>query len=84
MAIETAVLFTALSVRCTLFASLRAMRTDTDKDSRESATMFAKLDSIENGINEIKSELKNVKSDVKSLEQRVTKLETIMEMKGEL
>lgn len=53
----------------------RAEKTNTKKDTSEMTTVIVKLESIGNGVNEIKAEMTNAKNDIKENRERIIKAE---------
>ena len=63
----TVVLF-ALSV----WSNFRTMKNDTKREGEERSTVLMKLEIIQSGINELKTDVKSVKEDIKELDRRLT------------
>lgn len=53
----------------------RAEKTNTKQDASEMTTVIVKLESIGNGVNEIKAEMTNAKNDIKENRERIIKVE---------
>lgn len=57
------------------------IKSNTKADAVSATTVIVKLESIEKGITEIKTENKDLRATIRALENRVTVLETLL--KGE-
>ena len=73
---------TAISIMSLLIAGLSLLYTgyrEVTKKSRDTGSeftgMMVKLENIQNGITEIKSDLRGVKADVQELRERLVKVE---------
>jgi peptidoglycan hydrolase CwlO-like protein len=79
LTIELALLFSGVSVAAALFFGISNLKRNEEKDAREEAaqmtTVIVKLETISNGVFEIKSELSAVKEDVKENGERLTRCE---------
>ncbi len=79
MTIELALLISIVSVTFGVFSGVMNMRrnskTDDKREATQLTTVIVKLESIETGITEIKSEMRNVKQDVKVLSERIIRAE---------
>ena len=69
MTIELALLISGVSVAFGIFAGIsnlrRNQKLDDKKDATEMTTVIVKLENINDGVTEIKSDLKNIKDDIK-------------------
>ena len=79
MSIELTVLVSVASVSFAIFfglkSSRRATKADDQKEAADMTMVVVKLENINNGINEIKSDLRNVRDEVKDLRERLAKAE---------
>lgn len=79
MTIEVALVISAISLAFGLYSGIanmkRNQRFDNQKDASEMTTVIVKLENINNGIVEIKSELGGVKSEIKELRDRLITVE---------
>lgn len=79
MTIETAFLISGVSVAFALYQGVNNMRrnnkTDDRNDAAQLTTVIVKLESIGNGVSEIKRELSTVKEDIKNDHERLIKVE---------
>lgn len=75
MTIEVALVISALSLIFAVYSGVnslkRTAKNDDKRDASELTTVIVKLETISNGITEIKSEMGNVKLDVKDLRDRI-------------
>lgn len=74
MTIEVALLISGVSVAFGIYQGVsnlrRNNRTDDKNDATQLTTVIVKLESIGDGVNEIKADMKNVKSDVGELKEK--------------
>lgn len=65
------------SIVCTINVvnSRRNRRTDDKKEATELTTLLVKLEAINNGINEIKSDIRNMSAEIKDLRERLVLVE---------
>lgn len=79
MTIETAFLISGISVAFAVYQGVNNMRrnnkTDDRNDATQLTTVIVKLESIGNGVSEIKRELSTVKEDIKNDHERIIKVE---------
>ena len=79
MTIEVALLISGVSVAFGIYAGVvnlkRNKKIDDKKDATEMTTVIVKLENINNGITEIKSEMTNVKNDIRESRERLIKVE---------
>lgn len=75
MTIEVALLISGVSVAFAVYFGIANMRRNSKKDTVEDATqlttVIVKLETINNGISEIKTEMRTVKSDIQELRDRL-------------
>lgn len=91
MKIEVTVVISIITVCCTVYGVSRNLRLDAQSQEKSLTTVLIKLENIQNGISEIKTDIKSVKGDVKDLETRMARVEEstkqahkrLDEMKGE-
>lgn len=73
MSIELTVLLSVVSVSAAIFFGLRSGRRsqkqDDQKEASDMTTVVVKLESIGNGIIELKSDLRNMRDDIKDLRE---------------
>jgi peptidoglycan hydrolase CwlO-like protein len=83
MTIEVALLISVVSVSFAIYQGVanlkRNQKTDERSEATQLTTVIVKLESIGNGITEIKNEINNVKKDIKEDRERIVKLEVLME-----
>lgn len=79
MTIEVAFLISVVSVCFSIFSGIVTMRRNKSADDKIEATqltsVIVKLENIDMGVTEIKSEMKSVKEDTKNNSERLTRLE---------
>ena len=79
MTVEVALVISIVSVGFGIWSGItnikRNQKNDTKADASELTTVIVKLENIETGITEIKSEMSNVKSDVKETRERIIRVE---------
>jgi len=79
MTIELALLISVISVTFAIWQGVSTVRRNNRIDERSEAaqltTVIVKLETINNGIVEIKSEMTNVKNDIKENRERIVKVE---------
>ena len=79
MKVEVTILISAFSLLIALIVAIVNIRNTNSSTDRQSATqittLIVKLESIAEGINEIKSDMRNVKSDVQDLRERLVLVE---------
>lgn len=79
MKVEVTILISALSLLIALIVAIVNIRNSNSTNDRQAATqittLIVKLESIAEGINEIKSDMRNVKSDVQDLRERLVLVE---------
>ena len=73
------IIISALSLITAVYVALsnskRNDKHETKTDASEMTTVIVKLENINNGVTEIKSELKTVKSDIKEDHERIVRVE---------
>ena len=76
MTIELSLLLTGVSVAFALYFGLanvkRNQKSDVQKATAEQTAMLIKLENIQNGITEIKSDMRSVKEDIDTVRDRQT------------
>lgn len=82
MTIEISLLITFISVGCAVYFGLRNLKRNEKTDVKEEATSMAilvvKLENIETGITDIKSEIKSIKDGVqKDHDKLITVIELV-------
>lgn len=86
MTIQTAYLISVVSVAFAIYQGIanlkRNQKTDDKNDAMQLTTVIVKLESIGNGITEIKNEINSVKKDVKEDRERIVVLETYYKIKN--
>lgn len=79
MTIEVAILISGVSLAFGIYQGVvnlkRNEKADAKNDASQLTTVIVKLESIGNGITEIKSEMSNVKNDIKEDRERIVKVE---------
>ena len=75
MSIELAALISICTLGLGFVAARRNFKTEVKQDTTEMTTVIVKLENIQGGISEIKTDVKGIKDDVKSLDRRVTIVE---------
>lgn len=80
MSIDASTLLTIISVCAAVLFGLLAWRRGSKADDRsesaQMATVLQKLQSIADGIAEIKFDLRNVKTDIQEMRERLAKVES--------
>lgn len=96
MTVEVALLFSGISLACSIYFGIVTARRNKSKDDQEDATqlttVIVKLENIGSICSEIKTELQAMKLDVKDHERRIVVVEErsksahkrIDDMKGEI
>lgn len=73
MTIEVALLISGVSLAFAIFQGVSNMRRnnkqDDKKDAAQLTTVIVKLENINDGVTEIKSDLKNIKDDIKEFRE---------------
>lgn len=79
MSIEVALLISAVSLAFALYKGIsdskRNHKKDVQDDTTALTTVIVKLETISNGVTEIKSEMNNIKSELKESRERIIKVE---------
>lgn len=79
MTIEVALLISGVSLAFAIYQGVsnlkRNEKSDAKADASEMTTVIVKLENINTGITEIKSELSNVKTDIKDDREKIIRLE---------
>lgn len=79
MTVEVAIVISVLSLLLSIYKTFSDVKRGTQQDSAADAasltTVIVKLESIGQGVSEIKSDLNNVKSDIQDMRERVVKVE---------
>lgn len=79
MTVEVALLISGVSLAFAIYSGIANLKrnksSDDKKDATEMTTVIVKLENIETGITEIKSEMNNVKNDIKESRERIIKVE---------
>lgn len=79
MTIEVAILISGVSLAFAVYQGVTNMKRNQTADDKNEAsqltTVIVKLESISNGISEIKNEMNNIKSDIKDDHERLVKVE---------
>jgi len=55
-----------------VWSNFRTMRQDNKREGEEKSTVLMKLEIIQSGINELKTDIKSVKDDIKEIDRRLT------------
>lgn len=80
MTIEVGIILSVAAVVISLIFNVstwkRATKQDTKSDATQLTTVIVKLENIQSGITEIKSDVKNVKTEVQELRERTVKNES--------
>lgn len=79
MSIEVALLVSIIAVTCSIISTVLNIKRNNAADSKKEAetmtTVIVKLESISNGVQEIKAEIRNIKADVQELRDRMIVVE---------
>ena len=79
MMVELAVVFSAISLVFGLYEGIESLRRgrkkDVSSDTASLTTVIVKLESIGQGVSEIKSDLNNVKGDIREMRELIIKVE---------
>ena len=88
MTIEVSVLVGILAMAAAIYFGLaskkRSDRYDVKKEATDMTTVVVKLENINNGINEIKSDFRNMRADLNGLRDRVIAVELCQKQANEL
>ena len=88
MSIEGSLVISAVSLAASLLAAFgswkRGHKADNKQDATEMAMVIVKLEGIERGIDEIKSDSRGVKAEVKELRDRLITAEQQVVLNGKL
>ena len=79
MQIDTGTLFSVLSLGLAVIVGVtnlrRANRHDDQREATELTTLLVKIENINNGINEIKSDVRGMRMDIQEVRERLVKVE---------
>jgi len=79
MSIELTILISVISVSFALYSGISNMKRNSKKDTAEDVaqltTIIVRLDTINSGVSEIKTEMKSMKADVQELRERLVVVE---------
>jgi len=79
MTIELTILISVLSVSFAIYSGItnikRNAKKDTTEDIAQLTTIIVRLDTINSGVSEIKTEMKSVRADVQELRERLVVVE---------
>lgn len=80
MTIEAAIVISVISLAFGIYQTVSNLKRNERIDNRSEAgqltTVIVKLESIGEGVSEIKSDMRSVKAEVQDLRDRVTRIET--------
>lgn len=75
MQVEIPILISFLSLCVAVVVGVSSVRrnqaTDDKKEASEMTTLIVKLENINNGVNEIKSDMRNMRNDIQDLRDRL-------------
>ena len=60
-----------VSIMVFLTSNRRNKKTDDQREASEMTTLIVKLENINNGVNEIKSDMRNMRNDIQDLRDRL-------------
>ena len=73
--IEVPILISGLSLLVAIVVAIANLRKDHEQSDRraasETTTLIVKLENINNGVNEIKSDMRNMRDDIQDLRDRL-------------
>ena len=73
--IEVPILISGLSLLVAIVVAIATLRKDHEQSDRreasETTTLIVKLENINNGVNEIKSDMRNMRDDIQDLRDRL-------------
>lgn len=72
MQIEYAILASVISLLIAVFGFMRTMKKDSSDDASQMTTVLVKLENIQQGINDLKTDVSSIKNDIKDLDHRLT------------
>lgn len=72
MQIEYAILASVISLLIAIFGFMRTMKKDSSDDASQMTTVLVKLENIQQGINDLKTDVSSIKNDIKDLDHRLT------------
>ena len=79
MTIEIALIISAVSLGFGIYQGVSNLRRNDRQDNRAEATqitaVIVKLETIGEGVNEIKSDMRNIRNEIKDIRERLTKVE---------
>ena len=79
MTIEITLAISIIAVTCSIVSTVLNIKRNNAADSKKEAetmtTVIVKLESISNGVQEIKNEIRNIKADVQELRDRMIVVE---------
>jgi len=70
--IEIGFIITVVLFAFSVWSNFRTMRQDNKREGEEKSTVLMKLEIIQSGINELKTDIKSVKDDIKEIDRRLT------------
>ena len=75
MSIEVTLLISIIAAICSVISTIWNIRrnnaADSKKEASEMTTVIVKLETISNGVSEIKADIRNIKNDVQELRDRL-------------
>lgn len=79
MTIEIALIISAISLGFGIYQGVSNLKRNDRQDNRAEATqitaVIVKLETIGEGINEIKLDMRNIRNEIKDIRERLTKVE---------
>lgn len=79
MTIEIALIISAVSLGFGIYQGVSNLRRNDHQDNRAEATqitaVIVKLETIGEGVNEIKVDMRNIKNEINDIRERLTKVE---------
>ncbi len=79
MTIEIALIISAISLGFGIYQGVSNLKRNDRQDNRAEATqitaVIVKLETIGEGVNEIKLDMRNIKNEIKDIRERLTKVE---------
>lgn len=79
MTIEVSIMISVVSVAFALYAGISNLKrnkaADDKNDATQMTTVIVKLESIGDGVSEIKNDMRNIRADVQNLHERVVAVE---------
>ena len=76
MQIEYAILASVISLLIAVFGFMRTMKKDSSDDASQMTTVLVKLENIQQGINDLKTDVSSIKNDIKEIDSLINNIRT--------